>query len=110
MELRARSKRSKLFLELCDEFYQENIGGAGFRWVGEMRGKRQTNTYDCGPFVAADVVSLMQSNAPSPKSQSEMGAWRRTMEERVRALRLDGGSRSVSADGPDGIPVDSDDD
>lgn len=53
-----------------------------------QRAARQTNWYDCGPFVAADFVSLLQSDVPSTRSQRDMGEWRLTMARHMRTLEV----------------------
>lgn len=54
-----------------------------------QRASRQTNGYDCGPFAAADLVSLLTSDAPSGKRQKEMVGWRKEMARLVRALEAE---------------------
>lgn len=61
-----------------------------------QRKTRQTNSYDCGPFVAADFVSLIRSDVPSSKSQKDMKEWRATMAARLRALPEDLGHKDPS--------------
>lgn len=49
----------------------------------------QTNAHDCGPFACPDLVSLLTSDSPSTKTQSDMRAWsgyRRCMVARRRLL------------------------
>jgi hypothetical protein len=41
-----------------------------------QRGTRQTNSWDCGPFVAADMYSLAESGQPSSFVQSNLDEWR----------------------------------
>ena len=40
---------------------------------------RQSNWYDCGPFIVADLVSLLTSGKPSALEQKDMRGWRAEM-------------------------------
>lgn len=51
-----------------------------------QRPPRQRNGYDCGPFAAADLVSLLESDKPSALQQGDMRAWRQKMANAVRGL------------------------
>ena len=88
-------------LEVCEEVYNASLDIPTLTWIGEMvsqlfplilkirllqRGVRQTNAYDCGPFVAADFVSLLHSDEPSTKHQGDMRGWRAEMADHMRSL------------------------
>lgn len=56
--------------------------------VSLQREARQENGWDCGPFVAADLVSLLSSDLPSTKTQEDMAEWRSEMAACVEALQV----------------------
>ncbi|KAH7096183.1 hypothetical protein BKA62DRAFT_39666 [Auriculariales sp. MPI-PUGE-AT-0066] len=58
----------------------------GWTWHGEARKTRQSNSYDCGGFVAADVIGLMESGQVSQLRECDMGTWRMQMVQVLRAL------------------------
>ncbi|KZV95362.1 hypothetical protein EXIGLDRAFT_707368 [Exidia glandulosa HHB12029] len=62
-------------LDLCQEFFPFAVKTKEWQWIGEQRGRRQRNWYDCGPFVAADIVSLFEGDQPSAKNEKDMKAW-----------------------------------
>ena len=72
---------------------QEQICLSDWKWIGEMvshllwlyfpslmhymkRGSCQSNSFDCGAFVCADLASLVESGLPSEKREEDMLAWR----------------------------------
>lgn len=57
--------------------------------ISLQRPVRQDNGWDCGPFVAADLVSLLTSDCPSEKTQRDMPQWRKDMAACVASLRID---------------------
>ncbi|KIJ36263.1 hypothetical protein M422DRAFT_261408 [Sphaerobolus stellatus SS14] len=57
-----------------------------WRWIPEERRSRQTNSYDCGAFVLADMASLIHRREPSPWGQAEMKSWRSSIIDLVMDL------------------------
>lgn len=66
----------------------------------EQREKRQTNTFDCGAFVCADIVALVESGVPSLRTQDDMEEWRREILTTLRTLKVYTRSRSDNTPGP----------
>lgn len=111
-------RKTRALLAMCEEFYNTDVGSSSWNWVREQvcsrpvlapqshqhwqRRVRQRNGYDCGPFAAADLVSLLSSDVPSTKQQKDMHAWRQEMARDVRALeRAEFVEKTpVSKDGP----------
>lgn len=106
----------RLFLTLCEELLHVKLDVSRLLWIPEQvraqgqgehvltprisqREARQTNAWDCGPFVAADACSLMDGDEPSPLTQKDMGSWRRTMEDGIRALEFVPAIRVRDAEG-----------
>lgn len=103
------------FLHLCEELLHVELHIDTLEWVPEMvshllssvyalrkslplqRPARQTNSWDCGPFVAADACSLLDSDCPSTKTQKDMANWRKEMEEGILKLRSPGKGDVVSS-------------
>ncbi|KZV90036.1 hypothetical protein EXIGLDRAFT_771164 [Exidia glandulosa HHB12029] len=79
-------KRVRGLLKLCGEHFKIEPNAAEWVWVGEQRARRQSNGHDCGPFAAADLVSLLNTDRPSTKKEKEMVQWRREMASTVRAV------------------------
>lgn len=75
-----------VLLKICERYYDTPINVAAWQWVPEERPRRQTNWYDCGAFVAADLVSLIRSDVPSSKRQEDMKDWRVEMAAHMRRL------------------------
>ncbi|KZV96305.1 hypothetical protein EXIGLDRAFT_765408 [Exidia glandulosa HHB12029] len=80
-------ERTRILLSLCEEHYKIVLRPEEWQWIGEERPMRQTNGYDCGPFISADFVSLLRSGEPSAKRQRDMGAWREHMADEVMLVR-----------------------
>ncbi|KZV88473.1 hypothetical protein EXIGLDRAFT_772669, partial [Exidia glandulosa HHB12029] len=65
-------RATRRLLRICEEYFRVTLDGDSFTWVGERRRARQTNSWDCGPFVAADACSLLQSDMPSDKAAKQL--------------------------------------
>ncbi|KDQ11850.1 hypothetical protein BOTBODRAFT_431098 [Botryobasidium botryosum FD-172 SS1] len=68
------------------ECFKQEIEFDKWEWVDEQRPTRQSNTYDCGPFTCADIVSLAETGSPSTMTQDDMGQWRAIILEELRGL------------------------
>lgn len=51
-----------------------------------QRDPRQTNDYDCGAFVLADMAAYMYTGDYSQKTQGEMQTWRAELLELLDGL------------------------
>lgn len=75
-----------IFLSICERIYKASFSSKDWTWQPEQRHTRQTNGFDCGPFIAADIESLLRSDMPSGKKQADMRAWRAELARRLRSL------------------------
>jgi hypothetical protein len=101
-------KRTVFFLELLRDDFNQEIDLELWRWIYEQRGDRQTNEYDCGAFVAADIVSLAENRVPSPLRQQDMDAWRRQMLQDLRSLDVREVKPCIPSESDMVIPLDED--
>ncbi|KIJ38332.1 hypothetical protein M422DRAFT_258983 [Sphaerobolus stellatus SS14] len=60
-----------VLMQLIDDGFLKDA----WTWVSEQRPQCQTNSYDCGAFVLADMASYMATGMPSQMSQVHMRAW-----------------------------------
>lgn len=102
------------FLRLCEELLNVQLEVDALEWVPEtvrasissvyavaehstmQRDTRQTNAWDCGPFVAADACSLLDSDLPSTRTQREMADWRKEMETGILRFAVARARQSVA--------------
>ncbi|KDQ08791.1 hypothetical protein BOTBODRAFT_558775 [Botryobasidium botryosum FD-172 SS1] len=52
-----------------------------------QRPTRQFNMYDCGPFICADIVSLVETGKPSSLAQKDMVLRRTAQASKASAAR-----------------------
>ncbi|KDQ08429.1 hypothetical protein BOTBODRAFT_179918 [Botryobasidium botryosum FD-172 SS1] len=80
------AEKARFLLHIVRDCLDQDLKIEKWTWVDEKRPTRQTNTYDCGPFACADMVSLAATGLPSTMTQGDMADWRTSMLQSLRAL------------------------
>ncbi|KIJ26858.1 hypothetical protein M422DRAFT_55331 [Sphaerobolus stellatus SS14] len=70
-EQRAQKELWVMLGMICEDFVQTQ-----WQWINEEHAQQQSNSYDCGAFVLADMASYLADGVPSSMTQVEMRAWR----------------------------------
>ncbi|KDQ12831.1 hypothetical protein BOTBODRAFT_175979 [Botryobasidium botryosum FD-172 SS1] len=80
--------KARVLLQIMRDWFCEPIQLDKWVWVGEQREERQHNTFDCGAFISADLVSLAEEGIPSRMVQADMKDWRARMLQELRELPI----------------------
>ncbi|KIJ42045.1 hypothetical protein M422DRAFT_229336 [Sphaerobolus stellatus SS14] len=104
-------------LRLMEEQHGRRFDAEAWNWISETRGARQTNGYDCGAFVLADMRTYFRTGRTENITQGQMVVWRQEIVDILQGLESvsyermapgDPGQSAVGADGDEVIVINDD--